>query len=542
VAAGVFRVFITFGHRFFKKELPGMTTRQVTVATSRRKWQWIFRLCAIVIALPLVCWGLIGQPVRAATHDPTSPTFSITSPVFSGGVVEGPMGANVVVKAPPGSMWTPNATITLSAVEDGPGVACNSATTTPIGSTTPATITVGADGSFSAAFAWPTSLPEINNTSTTYDLCGSESNGGAQMGMASNKYILLTNAPPQITVSPTTAQVKQTVTVTGTSWLPISQLFFSLNGATANPSQAEQLQTSPQQVFPDTNGNFNATVTLPSDLIGGPATNNGLVIIVGMGTQVGTTYPVQVTSPQLTINPAPHATATPTPTATATTTPASTSTAPAGTTTSKTDKLLIGLLGLIAVVLLLAGIIVAVLALRGRTGRESPPPAQERKPSGGFSPYGGNNFGQSTFDETVAGGPDWRYQQQQPSPLWRDDDDDRWQPPGRPWSGARASSPYDDRGALPPPAARRYEDDDDDRYRTRMGDPYQPPTPPRSAGPPPVSRPMGGPPPSRPMGGPPPSRPMPPRSYPRPDPPPWGDDTAAQDTGPGWPPPMPPQR
>lgn len=512
-----------------------MTTRQYPGATSRWTWQWMFQLSAFVIALPFLMGGIIGATAHAATRDPMPPTFSITSPTFSG-VVEGPVGANVMVKAP-SSTWTPNATITLSAITDASGVACD-AGSTPIN--TPSPITVGADGSFSASFPWPSNLGEANNTPTTYDLCANESNGGAQVGMSTNKFIVLTTQAPTITLSTTTVQVKQTLTISGSFWLPQSQLFFSLNGAAADPSQAEPLPTSPQQVFPDGSGNFNATVTIPSDRIGGPATHNGLVITVGMGTPQGTTYPVQVTSPQLTINPAPHPTATPKPTATATSTPANTSTASTPGTSSKTDKLLIGLLGLIAVVLLLAGIIVAVLALRGRTGRDIPPAAQERTPSGGFSPYGGNNFGQSTFDETVAGGPDWRYQQpQRPSSLWDDADDDRWQPPGRPWSGARAGSPYSDRGA--PPPVRRYDDDDDDRYRTRMGDPYQPPPPSRSAGPPPVSRPMG-PPPSRPMAGPPPSRPTPPRSFPRQDPPPWSDDTAEQDTGPAWPPQMPPQR
>jgi hypothetical protein len=512
-----------------------MITRQSTVATACWKGQWMFRLCAFVIALPLVGWGLVGASAHAATFDPAPPTFSITSPTFSG-VVEGPVNANVVVSAPGGSTWTPGATITLSAIADASGVACDTGTT-PINPTAP--ITVGGDGSFSATFAWPSNLGEVNNTSTAYDLCASESNGGAQVGMATNKFIVLTNAAPQVTVEQTTAQEKQTITVTGQNWLPISQLSFALNGVAADPARAISLQTMPQTVYPDSTGNFTAQVILPGNITGSPANNDALVIIVGMGTQVGTTYPVQATSQQLTITAASTATPTPRPTATATTTPVGSSTAPANT-GSGTDKLLIGLLGLIAVVLLLAGIIVAVLALRGRAGRDAPPAMPQRSPSGGFNPYGGNNFGQSTFDETVAGGPDWRYQQQQ-SPLWRDDDDDRWQPPGRPWSGSRVASPYDDRSAPPSPSARRYDDDDDDRYRTRMGDPYQPPAPPRTAGPPPISRPMG-PPPSRPMGGPPPSRPTPPRSFPRQEPPAWDDDASAQDTGPAWPPQLPPQR
>jgi hypothetical protein len=495
-----------------------------------RGWFALALGVGLLVMLALAAGTTPARAMAQSARDNT-PTFGITNPLYSG-VAEGPVGTDVAVQAQPGSSWTPSASITLSALPDN-GDTCSSSAGTPI--STASTITVNADGSFSGTFLWPANL---GGTGTTYILCASESGAGTQIGQASNKFIVLAGSAPAIAVSPTTQQAGGQVLITGANWLPVQQITLVLQnaGETIQQDPGETLKTG---LYPNSDGTFSVSVTLPKDRTGSSATGNAQDIVAEMGPQIDTThYALMAQSTPLTITVPPHPTATPMPTVTPTSVPPTSvgSTAPTG---STNDKPLIILLGLIAVVLLGAGIVVAVLALRGRG---MPPPAPvptNARANGGFGGYGGGLNRSGPFDETVAGGPDWRYQQQS---QWNDDD--RWSPPGRPWSGARADSPYDD--PLPPVPSRRYDDEDDDRYRTRMGDPYQPPpAPPRPAGPPPISRPMyppGPPPISRPNPpGPPPSRPMnPPRSYPRPDQT-WDDDASGQDTGPAWPP-GPPQR
>ncbi|MBA3823373.1 MAG: hypothetical protein H0X24_05615, partial [Ktedonobacterales bacterium] len=260
-------------------------------------------------------------------------------------------------------------------------------------------------------------------------------------------------------------------------------------------------------------GSFSVSVKLPSDR----TSSNVIIATLGGDPYENGQAPISASSQPLTFlaaTPTPQTTPTPIPTVGASTPNGGTS---AG---GDTSKLLVGLLGLIAVVLLLAGVIVAVLALRGRN---TPPDAAvtDRRPSGGFGGYTGDG----PMDQTIADA-DWQGRN------W--DEDDRWQsPPGRPWSGGRVSSPYDGRNVAPPPSRGPMDDDEDDRFRTRMGDPYQSAPPP-----PPMARPNY-PPQSRPM-GPPQSRPMPPRSNPRPPNPNWNGNDATgpgQDTSPEpWPP------
>ncbi len=511
----------------------------------------------LVIWLGMAGWLALaagGTPAQAAAlraQDPPSPTFSIVNPLFSG-VAAGPVNTDVQVKALPGSGWTPGATITLSAIVESSGTPCSAGSGTPISANTNP-ITVGGDSSFTATFFWPAAL-----TMNTYILCASESGAGNQVGRSSNTFNVLANTPPAIAVTPLTAHEGDTVQVSGTSWVPIQPISLLLQGyhLTLTQDPGEPLQTA-SPIYPDNNGNFSVSIKLPTNRYGSQADGNAQDIVAYMGPQIDTDdYALMATSQPLTILPPVRPTPTPKPSPTPTVA-ASTGTggmSSGGSSNSSKNTLLIGLLGLIAVVLLLAGIVVAVLALRGRNMEQGLSPSGLRSgPNGGFggtygppggygNPYGGGNFGSAPYDQTVAGG----YVPQGGVAQWGDDDP--WQPPGRPWSNQRAGQ-YDAR-TMPPPLQGPFDDEDDDRYRTRMGDPYQtpPPSRPMQGGPPPISRPMnqGGPPPSRPMqggpmppggpmqGGPPPqSRPMgPPRSYPGPDQT-WGDDE--QNTGPAWP-------
>lgn len=470
------------------------------------------RLSGCFLALIIsVATGFGALATRAATRvtlDP--PPFQITSPLYNG-VAEGPVGTNVSVQAAAGSGWDVGATITLSVtLED--HATCDATTAIPVST---ASITVANDGSFGATFVWPSAASQTS-TSATYVVCANESGAGTLAGRSTNVFNVLGNAAPTLDVSPTTAHAGDPVQITGANWFPIQPITLRLQGVgqTFQQDPGEQLGNT---VTPDQNGNFTISVTLPTNRVGSSTTGNAQDVVATMGTANSTNvYPLMATSQQLSILP--QVTPTPSPTLAPTFTPVHQSSGGGGSTNTNQEKLLIALLGLIAVVLLLAGIIVAVLALRGRNPQNGPPGTPGAPPNGG---YGG--YGPGDSDATVADG-NW------PERGWNDDD--RWQPPGgRPWSGTRASSPYDGRN-LPPPIQQPALDDDDDRFRTRMGDPYQPP-PSRPAGPP-SSRPAG-PPPSRPNGPPPPMQSRPNTS--RPVTPGWDDDPSGQDTGPVWTPP-----
>ena len=448
-------------------------------------------------------------PTPTLTVPPTqtpggAPIFAITAPLFgaNNNIPEGPVNTYVKVAADAGSGWDPNATITLSVTSDS---TCGTSAAIPASTSQP--ITVGGDQSFSAVFAWPLAA----NQGPTYSVCATESGAGVQVGKSKNTFLMLSSTPPSVNVSPLSVAPGGTVTVTGANFLPVGviKLWLQHPGKSFNDDPGDEIATNNLQ--PQGDGTFSVSVKLPTDR------TSSNVIVATLG---GDPYkengqaPVTAASQPLTFiaaTPTPQVSPTVVPTASAGNGSGSTSTG-----SGDQSKLLVGLLGLIAVVLLLAGVIVAVLALRGRT---TPPDTAltDRRPTGGFGGYTGDG----PLDQTVADA-DWQGRN------W--DEDDRWQsPPGRPWSGARVS---DQRNA--PPQRNPIDDDEDDRFRTRMGDPYQ------SAPPPPQARPNY-PPPSRPM-GPPQSRPVPPRSNPRPPNPNWnGNDTSGQgpgpDTGPApWPP------
>jgi hypothetical protein len=461
----------------------------------------------LLAALLCSCMMVLAQtPAHAAVRESLGPSFTITSPLYNG-IASGPVGTNVTVLATAGSGWTPNASIVLSVSLESVGCSANTsaATPTPPPNATPGPepipvsippVTVAGDSSFSATFPWPTTAGQTN-TSSTYVVCANETGAGTQVGRTTNVFNVLSNNAPTVEVSPTTAHAGDAVLVTGTNWLPLGQtITLYLQGAnlTFKQDSGAPLQTT-SPLVPDSQGNFQVTVHLPTNRVGSPAQNNAQNVVAVMGVQLPDgTFPLEAKSQAMTIT---EQAATPTPQPTIMPT-ASTTTGGTTTPSSKsTENLLLGLLGLIAVVLLIAGIVVAVLALRGRSAPDAP--GGSRRNSGG---YGGGYGPAGSMDATMADGEYGGYEEDSP-----------WQQPGRPWSGNRQGMPYDQ-----PPRRSRALDDDDDRYRTRMGDPYQ------SSG----SQRPATPPPSRP--------PTPPPSRPTPQRPPVDPDDQ-QDTGPLWPPP-----
>ncbi len=433
---------------------------------------------ALAVSLGLVALALGGaRPALAqgTLSNPSTPTFNIVNPFFNG-VAQGPVGTHVTVQATSG--WDPSATIVISVTPS--SSTCGSTTPPPVPAQT--TSTVGQDGSFMASFSWPSDA----NAPGNYLVCASEEGSGTLVGTSSGFFTVLSPAngqpssAPALSVAVTTAHIGDQVTVSGANWLPAQPVQLRLQYANKPQDPGDVLQT----VNSNPDGTFSAQVTLTSQ-------RTGTLWIIGLGGQpFGTQtiiYPLMTHSQPLTIGQAPTPTPTivpPTPTVVPTATTRTT-----GTTPSKSQELLIALLGLISVVLLSDCIVVAVLALRGRSprGPEIPGGGDGWGGSGPRAPGWTPNYNSpgSPWDETQAGPPP----QGNGVGAW----DDAWQqPPGQPWSGRGESRPY--RGPVSRPPASPFDDEMDDPYRTRMGDPPAPP-------PPPPSRPYNSPPPSRPNPG-----------------------------------------
>lgn len=435
------------------------------------------------------------SPARAMPNDQQS-QFSIIGPTFNGNL-QGPVGAFVTVQAPPAAGanlgWTPNATVAFGVVPV--GATCNPSSEIP---TTPTSTTVQGDGSFNFTFAWPTAAGQSGGSN--YYVCAQETSGAGNLtGKSSNTINILTNAPPTIQISSQSVHQGDTIQVTGTNWLPVQPVAIKikLTEASYSVDPGDSLTTA----SPDPTGTFHTTVIMPTNRDG----NKQEIIAVVGDSPVGNHYPLEAALPLTIADALPTATpAPPTPSPVATTQP--------GIGTSRggnNETLLIALLGVIAVVLLGAGVIVAVLALRGRNAHGPGGDEANWGRSGPRGPGREGNYGPpQPWDETVAGGQDW--------------DHTGWQPgAGQPWSGRESRAMG---GPVAPPPSSPYEDEDDDRFRTRMGDPYQPGNNP---------------------GGPP-SRANGPRSFPRAPagPPAWDDDFPDQNTnqGPAFGPPNGPRR
>ncbi len=438
----------------------------------------------LLVGLMVAALGQVfpSTPAFAAPTDP-APSLTIVNPVyFSQKVAQGPVGTNVTVVATGG--WTIGATIQLGVVPGviAPGNACDPTAEIPVSPVAP--ITVDGNGAFNGIFVWPSSA----QSSTPYSICANEENGGTKSGASTNTFSVLSAVSPALQLPPAPIHAGDTVTISGTNWLPPAQPI-SLYLETTNLQPF--LLNDPTTTLTDQNGNFTVTLTMPQQFIG----SRTIVATMGTPTSYQKTlyYPLQFSSP-------PYEIQNPVFTPTATTAPPTPTTIPQPTATVTTNTpplissstLLVALLALVAIVLLVTGLVVAVLALRGR----------DDPPSGGAGPTRDPNRGSASgnWDDGYTEEANWNQ-------VWQN-------PSGQPWSG-RLTPTY-----RPEPL-----EEDEDPYRTRMGD--APPV--QQAGQPGQPRPQT----SRPTQHRPPlSRPV---NQPGQN---WGEDTMANsDTNPNnWPP------
>jgi hypothetical protein len=376
-------------------------------------------LVALLPAFALV--SLRSAPTVRAASNGVSIQWDATM-IYTGlnnGNPEGPVGEHARVH---GSGFTSFAgqQLTLGLVQGDTGSQtglCDPSTAkVPVGSVTP-----DGSGSFDYKFDWPALA-----SSGTWSICALKPDGTPTGNSENGTFTVLSDKPPAIAVSTSTAQAGGPITVTGTSWLPAQRnisVYVGQCAACDGPIYTSQIVGS------DTSGHFSATLTIPpavivTDAVVSAATTNGVLALSPQD------------SPHLAITPLPPtATVEPSPTATSTTTP---TTAPvqggqadqSGQSTGGANVgLIIGLV--VAIVLLLAAIVGLVVYLLVKRNQPPSGPGGPGRPGSGFGSgfdrEVGSGFDRTGYRTPTGYGPP-RSSPMAPVPanpnLWGDDWDD----------------------------------------------------------------------------------------------------------------------
>lgn len=396
----------------------------------------------VLLALGVCALGVLLQATQAApqafaaavVHAASNPDASGSLTLVSPSSGQGPVGAHVTVS---GSGWS-GGSVAIGAAQSAAN--CASGTTWA----TTFTTQQASGGSFTATFTWPSSL-----SSGTYALCAAPAQGGgpaAAGGVAGQTYTVKSSQPPALSLSTSSAQVGQTITISGANFVGVSNVNISIvqNGAS----------TLITTVNPDGNGNF-ATQYQPT------ANYVGNVKITASSEAEGNAPPALTAQASLvvgaapTVTPSPSPSPSPSPTAEATATSAVLTPPPNKQSGGGGGLIILLIVGIVLSLLVIIGA-VAFLLLRQRGGPEQQQgyPGGQGGPGGGYGGYSGTGYGPAQtgrystsgtygrsgmFDvpepyngPQVGGVAQWG----EPEPLPGAD----WQP--RPMSGAR--SRYDD--------------------------------------------------------------------------------------------------
>ncbi len=146
-------------------------------------------LGALIASLALMAWLIPLSTARAASLDASSPvTIDIQNPQASGGVVEGPVGANIFAQgaAPAGD------SVTIGYAPQ--SVGCASGFQAISG----AQPNIQANGNFTVAFQWPDAANTVN---TEYYLCAQDTTANA-IGQSTVLYRVDAASAPAISVQP----------------------------------------------------------------------------------------------------------------------------------------------------------------------------------------------------------------------------------------------------------------------------------------------------------------------------------------------------
>ena len=277
-------------------------------------------MAASIVALLFVCVGMVGLALVPG-HLPgdAGGTHVAHAAGCSGSAVSspssGPVGAVIAVC---GSGW--------SSIADGTHVSFGYSTNSNCASNN--TIVQNGQmgtmqgGSYSGWFRWPT-----NTSLETYTVCAFIANIAAP---PANPYTVLSTSPPQLMITPTQIHPGQTVTVSGSNFLP-GGTFVSLAIQPANGGTSQSLGST----VSNSNGSFSISKTIPGNSLG----SDTVVANAGAGQQptlsasvtftvnnLPTPTPGQTPTVVVPVGMTPTAVATPTATATAiTATPTSAS-------------------------------------------------------------------------------------------------------------------------------------------------------------------------------------------------------------------------
>ena len=210
-------------------------------------------MAASVVALLFVCVGMVGLALVPGQLPGDAGGIHVAHAAScNGGAVSspssGPVGAAIAVC---GSGWT--------SIADGTQVSFGFSTDPNCASNN--TIEQNGQmgtmqgGSYSGWFRWP-----LNTSLRTYTVCAFIANIAAP---PANPYTVLSTSPPQVMITPTQIHPGQTVTVSGSNFLP-GGTFIALAFQPANSGTSQSLGST----VSNTNGSFSISKTLPSNALG----------------------------------------------------------------------------------------------------------------------------------------------------------------------------------------------------------------------------------------------------------------------------------
>ena len=264
-------------------------------------------MAASVAALLFACVGMVGLALvsgrlpgdvlgRHIVHAASCSGSAVSNPS------SGPVGAVIAVC---GSGW--------SSVADGTPVSFGYSTDPNCASNN--TIVENSQqgtmqgGSYSGWFRWP-----LNTSQSTYTVCAFIANIAAP---PANTYTVLSTSPPRVTIAPTQIHPGQSVTVTGSNYLP-GGTFVLLTFQPTNGGSVQSLGST----ISNSNGSFSISKNIPANSLG----SDMIVANTGSGQQPTLSASVTFTVSSAPV-PTPRPTAMPTALVAITPTPLPTATA-----------------------------------------------------------------------------------------------------------------------------------------------------------------------------------------------------------------------
>lgn len=305
------------------------------IARLPAKYLIVFFSCLLALCALFLSFQQDPSVAQARDNEQNTARVKITRPLVNGMAVGHP-GTKVTIT---GRGFGSNSNVNLYTTPNNDPGKCNNNNGDPGGNgltpfTTNPTINAQGDGSFTLDTTWPDTA---TTQGTPYYICAISRKSQV---ISINSFTVAQTAT--ITVNQTTANIGDSITVTGSNWLPPQEITVTLV-----PSNNDT-PIATQTVYPGTDGNFSTSLTIPNN------TASGTYSIRVSATNEPTLKASKDSA--LTISngtPTPTAAPSPTPAATPTTTTGSNT----GGSTLNSVTLLIYALGGMGALLIIIGII-----------------------------------------------------------------------------------------------------------------------------------------------------------------------------------------